>query len=73
MFPGFDHAVLPTPVKLVPAPASLGPLVCPVMSAHEEVTDKDPEPPAQIETSVVERTDCITAVVMLFPLAVALV
>ena len=53
MSPGFDHAVEPTPVKLAPVPASFGPLVCPVISVHEEVTVKDPEPPVQIVVSVV--------------------
>ena len=57
MFPGFDHAVVPTPVKLAPVPALFGPLICPGVPSQEEVTVKDPEPPAQIAALVVERTE----------------
>ena len=53
MFPGFDHAVEPDPVKLAPVPALFGPLVCSVISVHEEVTVKDPEPPGQMVVLVV--------------------
>ena len=64
MFPGFDHAVVPTPVKLAPVPALFGPLVCPVISAQEEVTVKDPEPPGQIVALVVERTELTVTILV---------
>ena len=66
IFPGFDHAVEPTPVKLAPVPALFGPLVCSVISAQEEVTVKDPEPPGQIVVSVAVGTELTVIVPVAF-------
>ena len=66
IFPGFVHAVEPTPVKLAPVPALFGPLVNPVISIHEEVTDKDPEPPGQIATPLVVGAELTVIVPVAF-------
>jgi hypothetical protein len=47
---GFVQAV-PLP-ELVPVLGELAPAVNPVKSEHEEVTNRDPEPPAQIDALV---------------------
>ncbi len=57
IFPGLPHATVPTPVTFVPVPAFLGPDVCPVKLGHEDVTVKDPEPPAQIVVLVAVGTE----------------
>ena len=68
MFPGFVHAVVPTPVKLAPVPASLGPLVCPDKLPHTDVAVNCPLPPAQtVAPVVVGDTFTVTAALPCVP------
>ena len=74
MLPGFDHAVLPTPVKLAPEPAFLGPLVCPVKLLQTDVAVNCPLPPTQtVVPVVVGEVLIVTAVLPCVPQHPALV